>query len=231
MGERDALPTGALYVTLILVLVGLHGLQLTLHARSKREGQRLSARLHKLEHLLGEDDTTAGSVVWTSRRHEFGEPGPTLGTPVPAFTLRSLAGTELTPTLLVGTPALLLTLSGLCGSCRLFLDKLLAYIDTAALPLDLPPTLVLLSDQVLAPDIDEAAADGVRLFQAQIPVDHSLLKALGVTATPHAVLLDAAGVVLAEGFVADIEHLRRGTRDKAVSTNTGRRALAAGELA
>lgn len=199
--------TGAIILAVFFLLAGLNLVQLYLHSVTVFKLRKLTQRLTKLERLLGEEEGQEGAVAWTPVDGGQGVPGHLSGRPAPALALRSVDGTEITPELLAGRPALVLFLSASCVVCRDLFAQLLAYLDAAPPPLGLPSTVIAISDVVLAPDVEEATADEIRVLQVVAPLDHPVRNRYSIKGTPYAVLIDRQGIVVNDGQMMSMAQL------------------------
>ena len=189
----------------IVIFAVLSVLQAYLNAQLLKRGKEVSSRLERLEYILGETHDSSQGLEWTRKGELHSPPGVKPGSPAPQMDLVTFSGVKLTFDDIAGVPVMLLFLSSRCSTCVNLFNAITDYLDTAPLPLKIPATIIVLSESMIEPDIDESGADGIRLYQAVS--NNEIQQLYGITKTPCTIMLDAQGTVCDAAYVASIEEV------------------------
>lgn len=187
---------------IVIIFAALSVLQTYLNAHLIKRVEGVSSRLERLEYILGETAESKQGIEWTRNGDPHSPSGVKPGSPPPQLDLATFTGVNLTFDDMVGVPVMLLFLSSRCSICVNLFNAITDYLDTAPLPLKIPATIIILSESMIEPDIDEAGTDGIRLYQAVS--NDEIQQLFGIARTPCSIMLNAQGMVCDAAYVTSI---------------------------
>jgi len=120
------------------------------------------------------------------------------GSPVPAFTGELSGGGRITSEELVGSPYLVVFARSGCAACNTLLRELLDTVGFGA------RVLVVVNDFTDAPELVDAA--GITVVRQ---VQRGVARAFKTSATPHAFMVDANGMIAANRITNSLADLRQ----------------------
>jgi hypothetical protein len=129
--------------------------------------------------------------------------GVPVGSAVPAWTLRTLDGSTVSSSDLAGRRHLLLFADADCSAC----DEVVPAAVRAAAAGELPPVAVVGRGDAAATPATWRSPASPRVLAGAEEGDR-VSRALGVVTTPHAIVVDETGHLVAQGSASDLDQLR-----------------------
>ena len=192
-------------ISIVAVFGLIAVLQIYFNSATIKKLKNILRRLERIEHLLGEDSTEENKLDWSPRGTLRKPEGVVLGSLFPPLNLSTINGTKVSLNTLSGTQTLLLFLSSGCSVCTNLFERLLDYLDSAPMPLEIPSTVVVLSKGIIQRELEEDDSQGIKILQ--ILIDDVVSQQYGVVGTPCSVILDKKGVVCDAAYISSMEEL------------------------